>query len=89
LLRDELLGTTEATWSKALGVWATLTGKTWGTLEAVLEAKERLLVDSFDDNWSRLILAGSFENTKNKDHSDQGENTDESISVGTVKVVHL
>jgi|TARA_R110000823_G_C15789065_1_gene485941 hypothetical protein len=89
LLRDELLGTTEATWSKALGVWATLTGETRGTLEAVLEAKERLLVDSLDDDRSRLILAGSFENTENKDHSDQAENTDESVSVRTVKVVHL
>jgi len=83
------LGTTESTWSQALGVWATLTGVTRDTFDAVLETKERLLVDSFDDNWSRLILAGSFENTKNKDHSDQAENTDESISVGTVKGVHL
>jgi hypothetical protein len=89
LLGDELLGTTEATWSKALGVRATLLGVTRGTLEAVLEAKERLLVNSLDDDWSRLILAGSFENTENKDHSDQAENTDESVSVRTVKVVHL
>tara|TARA_R110002153_G_scaffold193078_1_gene346397 strand:+ start:4961 stop:5230 length:270 start_codon:yes stop_codon:yes gene_type:complete len=89
LLGDELLGTAKATWSKTFGVWATLTGETRGTLEAVLEAKERILVDSLDDDRSRLILAGSFENTENKDHSDQAENTDESISVRTVKVVHL
>jgi hypothetical protein len=89
LLGHELLSTTEATWSEALGVRATLTGVTRGTLEAVLEAKERLLVNSLDDDWSRLILAGSFENTENKDHSDQAENTDESVSVRTVKVVHL
>jgi hypothetical protein len=55
----------------------------------VLKIKERLLVDSLDDDWSRLILAGSLEDTEHKDHGDQAENTDESISVGTVKVVHL
>jgi hypothetical protein len=89
LLGHELLGTTEATWSKALGVRATLLGVTRGTLHTVLKIKERLLVDSPDDDWSRLILAGSLEDTEHKDHGDQGENTDESISVGTVKVVHL
>jgi len=34
----------------------------------------------------RLILTGLLEHTNDKNHSDQGENTDESISVGTVKV---
>jgi hypothetical protein len=68
LLGDEFLGTTEATWSKALGVWATLLGVTRGTLEAVLEVKERLLVDSLDDDWSRLIVTGSLEDTKYKNH---------------------
>jgi len=89
LLGHELLGTTETTWSEALGVGATLLGVTRGTLHTVLKIKERLLVDSLDDDWSRLILAGSLEDTEHKDHSDQAENTDESISVGTVKVVHL
>jgi hypothetical protein len=89
LLGHELLGTAETTWSEALGVRATLTGVTRGTLHAVLKIKERLLVDSLDDDWSRLILAGSLEDTEHKDHGDQAENTDESISVGTVKVVHL
>jgi len=89
LLGDELLGTTEATWSKTLGVRATFTGVTRGTLKAVLKVEERLLIDSLDDNWSRLILAGGLEDTEHEDHGDQGKNTDESISVGTVKVVHL
>jgi hypothetical protein len=89
LLGHELLGTTEATWSEALGVRATLTGVTRGTLHTVLKIKDGLLVDSLDDDWSRLILAGSLEDTEHKDYSDQAENTDESISVGTVKVVHL
>jgi hypothetical protein len=89
LFRDELLGTTHTTWSKALGVRATLASVTRGTLKAVLKVEERILVDSLDDNWSRLILAGGLEDTEHEDHGDQGKNTDESISVGTVKVVHL
>jgi hypothetical protein len=89
LLRDELLGTTHTTWSKALSIRATLSGVTRSTLKAVLKVEERFFIDSLDDNWSRLILAGGPEDTEHKDHGDQGENTDESISVGTVKVVHL
>jgi hypothetical protein len=89
LFRDELLGTAHTTWSEALGVRATLLGVTRGTFKAVFKIEERLLIDSLDDNWSRLILAGSLKDTEHEDHGDQGKNTDESISVGTVKVVHL
>jgi hypothetical protein len=89
LLRDELLGTTEATWGQTLGVRATLTGVTRNTLDAIFKIKDLFIVGNLDDVCSRLILAAVFENSENKDHSDQGENTDQSITVGTVKVVHL
>jgi len=89
LLGHKFLGTTEATWGQTLGVRATLTGVTRDTLDAIFKIKDRFIIDDLNDNWSRLILAGSFENTENENHGDQGENTDHSITIGTVKVVHL
>jgi hypothetical protein len=67
LLGHDFLGTTEATWSKTLGVGATQ-GITRSTLNTVIKVKERLLVDSLDDDWSRLVVTGSLEDTKYKNH---------------------
>ena len=48
--------------------------------------EKRLFIGRLNYDWLRLILTGLLEHTDDKNHSDQGENTDESISVGTVKV---
>ena len=89
MFRDELFGTTEATWSEALGVGAPLTGVTRGTFKAVFEVEEGLFADGLDGNWSGLVLAGGFQRAEHKDQSDQGKNGHDGISVGTVEVDHL
>ena len=89
MVSDQFSGTTEATWSEALGVGAPLTGMTRGTFKAVFKVEEGLFADGLDGNWSGLVLAGVFQHTEYKDQSDQGNNGHDGISVSTVKVEHL
>ena len=89
MVSDQFSGTTEATWSEALGVGAPLAGVTRSTFKAVFEVEEGLFVDGLDGNWSGLVLTGVFQRAEHKDQSDQGKNRHDGISVGTVEVDHL
>lgn len=86
---NELSSTAETTWSQALGVGATFTGVTWGTLNAMLKIKDGFFINRRNGDWSGLVLAGIFQHTEHKNQNDQRDNGHDRISVGAVKVEHF
>ena len=91
MVSDQLSGSTETTWSEALGVDAPLTGVTRGTFEAVFEAKEGFLTDGLDDEWSGCVGTASrfLRDTEQKNNHHQKHDVLYGGSISTVEVQHL
>lgn len=83
----ELLGTTEATWSKTNRVGAVLLTRTGDTVELGLEVKERFLADWYNFNWPGLVLRSlHVHERQGNDEGHQDGHGCESVAITLVEV---
>jgi len=89
VVSDQFSGTTDTTWSQALGVSATLAGVTRGAFQFVFQVEDRIFSDSHDSDWSGLVSACVLHRSEQEDYHNQCNDGHNGISVRSVEVNHL